>query len=109
MVLAIKRWNMAAVHAPIEERVCDDRQTPPTVRSVQGVIRNCLQKPWIAPVAHWQTSIRLLALSFLGAAWLFLLLQLILPISRALVTFLAFAFGHTCVQRRRLSAEEATF
>jgi hypothetical protein len=28
------------------------------------------------------------------------LLQLILPISRTLVTFLLFAFGRTCVQRK---------
>jgi hypothetical protein len=37
----------------------DDQQAPPAVRSVQGVIRNCLQKLWIAPVARWQTDSRL--------------------------------------------------
>jgi len=54
--------------AAIEKRVFDDRQAPQVVRSVQGVIRNCLQKLWIASVAHWQTNSRLLPLSFLGVA-----------------------------------------
>ena len=53
----------------------DDRQAPQVVRSVQGVIRNCLQKLWIAPIAHWQTGSRLPPLSSLGVAWLFLLLH----------------------------------
>jgi hypothetical protein len=54
--------------AAIGKRVFDDRQAPQVVRSVQGVIRNCLQKLWIASVAHWQTNSRLLPLSFLGVA-----------------------------------------
>ena len=63
------------MHAPTEREVCNDRQAPPAVRSVQGVIRNCLQKLWIAPIAHWQTGSRLPPLSSLGVAWLFLLLH----------------------------------
>ena len=54
--------------AAIEKRVFDYRQAPQVVRSVQGVIKNCLQKLWIASVAHRQTNSRLLLLSFLGVA-----------------------------------------